>query len=413
MKSYDYLLVGGGAAADSAARAIRARDPRGTIGMLCAESIPPYNRPPLSKGLWQGMPLEQIWRDTAALEVELHLSRTAVTLDRSQRLVIDDQSETYRYAKLLIATGGSPVRLPQDDGSVLYYRDLADYKHLRGLCQSARRFAVIGGGFIGSELAALLASQDKEVTLLFMEDGICARFLPSDLSMALNSMYEQRGVKLLPSRQVAGIARRAGLTVIETVQGDRIEVDAVVAGLGIRPNAQLASQAGLAVNNGILVNAAMQTSDPDIFAAGDVVAFPDPRSGTPIRVEHEEHANLSGQVAGANMSGGQEVLQAYTALYSSLFDIQYEAIGRLDSSAQIVADWIEPYRSGVLYYLSAARIDGILLWNIPGALSEARKLLAQNVRFTEDTLIGLIRPQKTIPRRVIRLSRGTQGGGSA
>lgn len=353
------------------------------------------------------MPVDQIWRGTESLGVEMHLDCSAVELDARQHLVYDHKGQSYRYTKLLIATGGSPIRLANDGGAVLYYRDFPDYIRLRALCQTAHRFAVIGGGFIGSELAALLNEQNKEVTMLFMEDGICGRFLPPETSQALNRLYVQRGIKILANRQVDQIMIKNNIWLVQTVQGDIIEVDAVIAGLGIRPNTQLAAQAGLTLENGIRVDASMRTSDPDIYAAGDVISYPDPFQGKQIRVEHEEHANLSGQVAGENMAGGQETYQHMPSVYATLFDIHYDAVGELNPRLETFADWIEPYRTGSLYYLSAGRIRGVMLWNIQGKLEDARKLIKDSKQYELSELKGLITPQRPSARRVLRVVRST------
>src|SRR5512136_328610 len=165
MEHYTYLIVGGGMTADAATRGIRDVDPNGSIGIIGAEPDPPYDRPPLSKGLWKGKPVEKIWRGTAARTAGLHLGRAAVQLDPAARCVVDDRGTEYHYSRLLLATGGTPRRLPFGGDDIIYFRTFQDYARLRPLAESKRRFAVIGTGFIGSELAAALRSTGREVVM--------------------------------------------------------------------------------------------------------------------------------------------------------------------------------------------------------------------------------------------------------
>jgi 3-phenylpropionate/trans-cinnamate dioxygenase ferredoxin reductase subunit len=157
MPTYTYLIIGGGMTADAAVHAIREVDQSSSIGLLSADDHPPYDRPPLSKGLWKGKPRESIWRHTESQCVTFHLGRSARVLDPQNKRVTDDEATTYSYSKLLLATGGTPRRLPFGGEQIIYFRTLDDYEQLRGL--AGQHVAVIGGGFIGSEIAAALANE--------------------------------------------------------------------------------------------------------------------------------------------------------------------------------------------------------------------------------------------------------------
>jgi len=188
-------------------------------------------------------------------------------------------------------------------------------------------------------------------------------------------MYENKGVKVHPGQMVSGVVRNGDKMVVETENGMAIEADAVVAGLGIRPNTRLAESAGIKVEGGILVDSSLKTSHPDIYAAGDVIRFFNPALNRAIRTEHEENANLSGQMAGAAMTG-QSV--AYTHLpfaYSDLFELGFEMIGIIDPRLALVGDWQDPYRTGVVYYYEGGRIVGVLLVNMWGHIDKARALI--------------------------------------
>jgi 3-phenylpropionate/trans-cinnamate dioxygenase ferredoxin reductase subunit len=303
MTRYKYLMIGGGMAAEAAARAIRQIDAKGSLGLISAESDPPYDRPPLTKGLWKGKPLEQVWRGVEDLDAVLHLDRSATALDLGAKRVTDDEGDTYEYERLLFATGGTPRTLPSTPRGVIYFRTLQDYRRLRELAGSRERFAVLGGGFIGSEIAAALALNGKSVTLLFPEEGIGARLFPADLSLYLNDYYRERGVDVRPGIRLEHVSRDGDIFDLAASDGTRLAVDGVVAGLGIRPNTELAGAAGLPVEDGIVVDAGLKAGAPDVYAAGDVAAFTNPVLGKRMRVEHEDNANTMGAMAGRAMAG--------------------------------------------------------------------------------------------------------------
>ena len=183
MTHYPYLIVGGGMTADAAVRAIRAADPNGAVGLISTEPHPPYARPPLSKGLWKGDPESGIWRGTDSIDVTLRLGRRVTAIDPKAQTVTDDQGEVTRYGTLLLATGGSPRRLPIEDDQIIYFRTYDDYRRLRALANERQRFAVLGGGFIGTEIAAALRMAGREVVMLVPEAGLGARVFPADLSL--------------------------------------------------------------------------------------------------------------------------------------------------------------------------------------------------------------------------------------
>ena len=247
---------------------------------------------------------------------------------------------------------------------------------------------VLGGGFIGSEIAAALALNGREVTMVFPEAGIGGRIFPAGLSGFLTGYYRDKGVDVRPGEVAAGLNRRGETEVLRTQSGAEISGDGVIAGLGITPNADLAKAAGLTVDDGIVVDELLRTTTPEIFAAGDVASFYNPALGHRLRVEHEDAANTMGQTAGRNMAGRQEPYHHLPFFYSDLFDLGYEAVGELDSALQTVEDWKEPFREGVVYYLDDGRVRGVLLWNVWDQVGNARILIAEPGPFRPQDLKG-------------------------
>jgi 3-phenylpropionate/trans-cinnamate dioxygenase ferredoxin reductase subunit len=388
MTNYKYLIVGAGMTADAAARGIRELDPNGEIGMIGDDHNPPYNRPPLSKKLWKGKPLESIWRRTPEFSVDLILGRTVLSVEPGKKVVRDDQGAQYSYEKLLLATGGMPRRLPFGPQDIIYYRTLDDYRHLRDLSEHAERFAVIGGGFIGSEITAALTMNGKKVTMLFPDSGIGARIYPPELSTYLNEFFHQKGVEIISGVSVKDIQKQDNAYHIVTDTGGDVQADGVVAGIGIQPNVELARAAGLPVGNGIVVDETLHAGHPDIFAAGDVAEFNNPALGKRLRLEHEDNANTMGKHAGRNMAGANEPYHYLPYFYSDLFELGYEAVGELDSRMETVVDWMEPFKKGVVYYLADGRVRGVLLWNVWDSVPKARLLIAEPGPFTATDLKG-------------------------
>ncbi|MGH8494590.1 MAG: NAD(P)/FAD-dependent oxidoreductase [Gammaproteobacteria bacterium] len=389
MAHYPYLIIGGGMTADAAVRGIRELDANRAIGIIGAEADPPYARPPLSKALWKGKPLESVWRKTSeAAGVDLHLGHHATRLDVQRKKVVDDRGVDYTFDKLLLATGGTPRRLPFGGEDIMYFRTLADYRRLREQAEQGKTFAVIGGGFIGSEIAAALAMHGCEVKLLFPEAGIGSRLFPADLAQFLVGYYGEKGVDVRPGEQVTGVIASGAQLAVETKSGPRVTVDAVVAGIGIVPNTDLAERAGLEVEDGVVVDEHLRTSSSDVFAAGDIACVNNPALGKRMRVEHEDNALTMGRAAGRAMAGDPSAYTHQPYFYSDLFELGYEAVGEMDPRVKLVSDWEEPFRKGVVYYLSGGRVRGVLLWNTWDQVDAARALIADPGPFRAADLVG-------------------------
>ena len=392
---YKYVIVGGGMTGDAAIGGIREVDTDGSIALFGAETEVPYNRPHLSKGLWHGKTLDDIQRDTNRDGVDLHLGRCIESLDVDIKSVTDDQGTGYTFDKLLLATGGTPRRLPFGGNSVIYFRTVDDYRRLRTLADCGDNFLVIGGGFIGSEIAASLAHSDKRVTMVFPEPSIGNSIYPADLSAFLNDYYREHGVEVLSEHMVTNVETQGDYVAVTVTSGDssdsrEIVVDGVVAGLGIEPNVELAQQAGLKVDDGISIDRNLNASHPDVFAAGDVANYCNDVLERRIRVEHEDNANSMGAAAGKAMAGAGEPFSNTPYFWSDMFDLGYEVMGHIDSSMETVADWKDEFKEGVVYYMEGTRVRGVLLWNMWDKWGPAGDLVADTGPFEPNDLMGRI-----------------------
>jgi 3-phenylpropionate/trans-cinnamate dioxygenase ferredoxin reductase component len=385
MKTSRYLIAGGGMTGDAATQGIRDHDADGSITLVGSELHPPYKRPPLTKGLWSGGDEAKIWRGTADRGVDLVLGRSIVSLDLDAKRATDDACDEYAWEKLLLATGGTPRELGNADGDVIYFRTLDDYRKLRALADGGAHVVVVGGGFIGSELAAALTGAGARVTMLFPEAAIASRVFPSPLAQFVTEYYREKGVEVLTGETVESV--QGG--VLTTGTGRVVEGDAVVAGLGIVPNVALADAAGLQVDNGIVVDEYGRVDGrDDVFAAGDVANFPLVALGHTARVEHEDHAVTHGKTVGANMAGAGQPYDHLPSFYSDLFDLGYEAVGDVDARLETVERWDEPNRKGVVAYVDGDRRPrGFLLWNTWDKLDEARKLIRAAQPVDEGSLV--------------------------
>lgn len=390
MKKYSYIIVGGGMTGDSAVKGIREIDQDGSILLISAERVPPYDRPPLSKSLWKNSSVEKIWRHTAKKNADILLNTNAYSIDPELKVVKDNYGQTYQYKKLLFATGGKVRKLPFGGNLVHYYRTLDDFWKLKNISEDKKTFGVIGSGFIGSEITAALAMNGKDVLLFDMGPGIGWNIFPRDMVDFLNTYYREKNVKIIPDVMVNEIRKNGEGIAIEIKEGETYVVDAVVAGVGILPNVELAESIGVNVDNGIHVNEYLKTNNEDIYAAGDVANFFNPALGKRIRVEHSDNAKAMGNAAGRNMAGAKEPYEYLPMFYSDLFELGYEAVGLLDSRLEIVEDWQDKHEKGVLYYLEDDRVRGILLWNVWDQVDAAREIIGLPGPANPQELIGKI-----------------------
>ena len=384
-ESYDYVIVGGGVAAASAVRGIRSEDASGTIAVIGSEPDKPVYRPALTKDLWL--------KDDATLEgnslagdldaddhVDLVVDTTVTAIDPDAHAVRLADGSSVTFGRLLIATGAEPRTLSVAPGPrVVYYRTTADYERLRALVGPHSHVVVVGGGYIGSEIASALVHNDVAVTLVLDLQDVQEQMFPRALAASLTKAFVDRGVTVVHGSLASGEDTGEGVR-IRLDDGTEIDADAAVIGVGVLPRTGLAEAAGLDVDNGIVVDEHLRTSATDVYAAGDVASYPDALLGR-RRVEHVDHAEKSGELAGKAMAGSDDTYSYTPFFWSDILDAGYEAIGETSSQLDLVEDWKDGrIGTGVVYYLKAGQVRGVLLWNVWDSVDKARALIAATAK---------------------------------
>lgn len=392
-KHYDYLLIGGGVASGYAAEGIREIDKVGSIGILSSDQDGPYTRPALTKKLWtdDDFTPKDVPFDTAEKTQSDVILETVVTeIDKENKTVTTHDGTVVSYDKLLLATGGEPQTLdgPEDE-HVIAFRSFEDYRKLRRFSGNDQHVIVVGGSYIGTELAANLKLNNTQVTFVYPQDVLGDNRFPLELAKEFEARYRDAGITMKNASR-ADSYKKAGVKLVLTLEnGETIEGDTLVLGLGVKPRLQLAKDAGLDVDDGVLVDEHFKTSDPNIYAAGDISSYPDPILGR-HRIEHVDHARKSGTTVGKNMAGAKEAYNYTPYFYSNVFDLSWKAIGTLDPELAVFIDHVDDGK--VAYYLENEKPVGILTWNVEPDLDKVRDVL-RNPPNNPDDLKGLIRNQ--------------------
>ena len=329
------VIIGASHAGMAAAAELRRLSQSAHIILLSAESVLPYQRPPLSKAYVSGdMTLESLelrpqpWFDDH--RIDLRLETKVEKIDRDAKTLLLSDAITIDYTGLIIATGSTPRYLPESVGgklqNVLVMRDLADADALKPLLKPDAKLVVIGGGYVGLEAAAVAAKHGMDVTVVEAAEHILRRVACPQTATYIRDLHEAHGVTVLENRTVAGTSGQGGrVASVELGDGSSLPADVVLVGIGVVPQTQLAHDAGLTIANGIVVDSALRTSDPDIYAIGDVASFP--RDGTHMRVESVQNANDQALVAAANALGGDEKYSAVPWFWSDQYDLKLQMAG--------------------------------------------------------------------------------------
>jgi 3-phenylpropionate/trans-cinnamate dioxygenase ferredoxin reductase subunit len=358
-----FVIVGAGECGARAAMALREEGFDGDVTLIGAERHLPYERPPLSK---QGMLAEVFAAKTIATAERLAAAAVAfrsgthiAAIDRSAKRLHDADGTTLPYDKLLLATGASPRRLPGSAGQrIVYLRTLDDARRLREELLPGRRLAIVGGGFIGLELASSARARGADVTVIEALPRLLARAVPEAIAAQIQARHQLEGVTLILGEGIASIEDQASAAIVALNSGRRVEAELVLVGIGAVPNVALGAEAGLAVDNGIAVDRHLATSDPDILAAGDCCSFPlDLYGGRRVRLESWRNAQDQGSLAARNMLGANEAIASVPWFWSDQYDLTLQIAGLSDEGATTVRRDLEAGAT-ILFHLAA---DGRLV----------------------------------------------------
>ncbi len=397
MESAKYVIVGGGLAGFNAIPAIRERDPEGRLVLLTDEKERPYDRVPLSKRYLQGaLSREGVFLRPADFyednHVELRTGRRATKLDVKGKVLALDDGTQLGYDKLLLATGGSPRRLPlpgADLPGIHYLRTIEDSDSLKAGMAHAKRLVVVGGGFIGCETAAAGVMKGLDVTVVEVGPFLLNMAFDEPTGRWVTDHLAAKGLKARCGERAARFIGEGGrLSGIETTGGTVLPADLAVVGVGLAPNTDLAKAAGLEVDNGIVVNERLETSARGVYAAGDVARFFAPVFERHLRVEHYDVAVRHGKVAGANMAGADMSFTELPYFFSDMFELRIHVHGILSDYDRIVLRGerrLTDQGGFVQFYMKGGRIMAYL--GVNRKLKEeraAQKLIASRRSF-EDT----------------------------
>ncbi|NLT73165.1 MAG: FAD-dependent oxidoreductase [Chloroflexi bacterium] len=390
MSDFKYLIVGGGLAAARACEGIREVDSDGSIGLVAAEPHLPYHRPPLSKAYLRGTRRRsRLYVHPEAYygerNIMAYLGVEAQRITRRSRRVLLSTGESLGYEELLLATGGRAWRLPltgADLEGVVTLRTIDDSDAIRASVEDARNVVVIGGSFIGVEVAASLAQMGASVSLCFLEEYPLQAVIPPDLGQHVRSRLEQHGVRVISGVRPERIEGETRAESVRLEDGRIVDADLVVMGVGIRLNTQIARDAELDLSDmsGVVVDEHLRTSDPHIYAAGDIAAWPDPHTGQRTRVEHWDVAYHQGHCAGRNMAGAAEPYHRLPVFFSDIFDLSLQAWGSLARPESIVRRGSLAANAIVFWYVREGHICGALAMGQPeGELASIEQIVARGL----------------------------------
>jgi NADPH-dependent 2,4-dienoyl-CoA reductase/sulfur reductase-like enzyme len=345
MKSYKYVMLGSGVAAGYAAQEFaQQKVEKGALGIVTADEAIPYDRPPLSKKFLAGKATRQdiVINDAAFYRthsIDVLVKHPVIAIDLSRKKLRCQPGGDVKFEKLLIATGSSVCRLPvpgADLEGVHYLRSRRDSEAIRRRIKKGKQAVVIGSGFIGMEVAAVLAEAGVDTAMIFRGERIWQKFFTPELSDYFSRYYAKRGIRLLPNQEVAAVHGKKTVSEVELKTGERLPADLVIVGIGVEPATGLFANTELKLNQGIVVDEFLQTSVPGIWAAGDVANYPDKIFNKRRRIAHWDNAVEQGRVAVRNMMARPQPFVHVPYFFSNEFDLSWEFWGDTEQHDQIV-----------------------------------------------------------------------------
>ena len=389
-----YVIIGAGIAGNAAAETLRKHGFDGAVHLVGAEPYRPYDRPPLSKEFLSGakeqeklfFKPEDFYTEQS---IELHLGTEATALDPTSNTVTLSNGETLRYDKLLLATGSRVKTLPIPGSNlqgVHYLRTINDSQAIAQSMNGASRVVIVGAGFIGSEVAAVCKTAGLEVTVLEIQPQPMAHILGEEMGAIYANLHTGRGIDLRLREGISEIRGNSRAEQVITDQGNVIDCDFVVIGIGIAPDTALAESAGLDVDRGILVDESCQTSHPDIYAAGDVANWYHPGLGHRLRVEHWDNALNQGSAAAKSMLGAPEPYSPTLYFWSDQYDLNIQYLGHATQWDEIAVRGNPSDEKFTAFYLKDGSVHGALVVNNFRDIRPTRTLIGQKTPVTAASL---------------------------
>jgi 3-phenylpropionate/trans-cinnamate dioxygenase ferredoxin reductase subunit len=384
-----FVIIGAGQAGGWAAKTLRDRKFSGKIVILGEEIHPPYERPPLSKALLvtdKAPSISYLWPEEKLQEfnIERHVGSKVIAVDRERHEIHLRNGRAVPYDRLLFATGARARRLVRpgvDLAGIHYLRTIEDCLDIRSSLRKTQRLLVVGGGWIGLEVAAAAVSLGVPVTLVEATDQLCGRSLPKHASSYFVELHRARGVDVRLNSKLISFEGTHAVETAVFADGSSLAVSMVVIGIGVEPNTELASACGLLVDNGIVVDESTRTSDPDIFAAGDVASHPSGYKGGRLRLECWHNAQNQGVAAAKAMLGEETKYRELPWFWSDQYDVNFQMLGIPASTDQVFIKGDPQSHRFVQYFVSDNRLSAVAAFNSPRELREAKRMMLGNHPF--------------------------------
>ncbi|HXC40912.1 MAG TPA: FAD-dependent oxidoreductase [Burkholderiales bacterium] len=388
------VIVGAGQAGAEVAAALRQRGYQGSITLIGDEAHPPYRRPPLSKAFLAGeQEVDALYLRPqaayAAAAIDLRLGTRAAAIDRAGRRVLLDGGESVAYTRLVLATGGRARRLDVpgwDHPNVRLLRSIADVQGIRERFKPGARLAVIGGGYIGLEAAAVAVGRGMRVTVLEAAPRLLARVASEPISQRYAELHRAHGVEVRMGCGVERIGGGAETPAVDCADGGGLKADVIVAGVGLVPNTELAAAAGLDIGNGVRVDGLCRSSDPAIFACGDCAEHHNAFLGHRVRLESVQNATEQGRAVAAAICGGGQPYNPVPWFWSDQYDFKLQMVGFARDYQRVAARGSIAGRSFIIFYLRHGAVIAADAVNRPQDFLFAKQLVARGARVDPERL---------------------------
>lgn len=382
------IIVGAGHAAGQLVASLRMEGYDGAIRIIGDEPYPPYQRPPLSKQLLSGdMELEQVYLKPDEFyetnRVELTLGKRVESIDRDAKTITLDDGEIVAYDKLALTTGTRVRKLSipgSDLDNIFYVRAIDDTLGLRNQFSPGRKMVVVGGGYIGLEVAAAARKQGMDVTVLEMGDRVMNRVVAPEVSAFYEKLHHDHGVKIITDVLVSGFSGDGAITAVTCADGSSYEADLAVVGVGVIPNIELAEAAGMVCNNGIVVDDTAQTEDPDIVSAGDCTNHPNGVYGVNLRLESVQNAVDQAKAAAKSICGKPMTYSAVPWFWSDQYDVKLQIVGLSQGYDQAVVRGNPDDSEFSVFYLREGILVAVDAINSPREYMMGRKLVTDHAK---------------------------------